>query len=343
MDSGQRVQINNMNYNLNPNLFLQNVEKKSARAGFGDEVLELAKQSKKVVVLDADLAESLRVIEFRKRFPARFLEMGVSENNMISVAAGLALEGFIPYTCSFAVFTPGECLSKIRVSVAYNRANVKIIGSHAGVSTGPDGATHQATEDIAIMRSIPGMTVIAPADYWQARRAVRSAFKINGPVYIRFGRGDIPMVTTEKTPFRINECQILREGVDGAILAHGESVYRALVAAEILQRDKKLDFAVINCHTIKPLDEKGILKYAKKTRAFVIAEDHQVAGGLGSAVSEFLAENYPIPVQFVAVRDRFGESGSPEKLIKKYHIDIEDIVEAATKIKERKRLFVYNR
>uniref|UniRef100_A0A7C4R8W2 Transketolase family protein n=1 Tax=candidate division CPR3 bacterium TaxID=2268181 RepID=A0A7C4R8W2_UNCC3 len=332
-----------MNYNLNPNLFSEGIEKKSCRQGYGDEILELAKISKRVVVLDADLAESLRILDFRKKYPGRFLEMGVSENNMISVATGLALEGFIPFTSSFAVFTPNECLSKIRVSVAYNKANVKIVASHAGISTGPDGATHQATEDLAIMRSIPGMTVFAPCDYWQTRKAIRSAFKINGPVYIRFGRSDIPMVTTEKTPFRMNECQVIRDGVDGAILAHGESVYRALKAANILNKEKRLDFAVINCHTIKPLDEKNILKYAKKTRAFIVVEDHQISGGLGGAVSEFLAQNYPIPVEFVAVRDRFGESGSPAKLIKKHHIDVEDIVEAGLKAKERKRMFVYNR
>lgn len=332
-----------MNYNLNPNLFSVNVEKKSCRQGFADEIVELAKTSKKVLALDADLMESLRLGEFKKKYPNRFLEMGVSEANMISVAAGLALEGFIPFTSSFAVFTPNQAVSQIRVSVAYNKANVKIIGSHAGISTGPDGATHQALEDIAIMRAIPGITVFAPADYWQTRKAVRSAFKSNGPVYIRFGRNDVSMITTEKTPFKLGEAQVLRDGFDGFILAHGESVYRALVAAEILHRDKKMDFGVINVPTIKPLDETNILKYAKKTRAFVVVEDHQVTGGLCGAVSEFLSENYPIPVQFVAIRDKFGESGSPEKLIKKYHIDIEDIVEGCLKVKERKRMFVYNK
>ena len=332
-----------MNYHLNKNLFSEKTEKRSCRDGFGDEVLELAKTNKKVIVLDADLAESLRLDEFKKRFPHRFLEMGVAENSMITVAAGLALEGLIPFTSSFAVFTPNECLSKIRASVAYNKANVKIIGSHAGIATGPDGATHQALEDIAIMRSIPNFTVFTPCDYWQTRRCVKAAAKINGPVYIRFGRNEVPLLTTEKTPFRINECQILRDGVDGTILAHGESVYRALLAAENLYKEKKIDFAVINVHTIKPLDEKTILKYAKKTRAFVVAEDHQVAGGLCGAVSEFLAENHPIPVEFVAIRDRFGESGDSAKLIKKYHIDVEDIIEAGKKAKERKRMFVYNR
>lgn len=332
-----------MNYNLNPNLFSPDIEKKEARAGFGDEVIELAKKSKKIVVLDADLAESLRVLEFKKKYPSRFFEMGVSENNMMTVAAGLALEGFIPFTCSFAVFTPGECLSKIRVSVAYNKANVKIMGSHCGLSAGGDGATHQALEDIAVMRSIPNFTVICPADYWQVRKAVRSAAKINGPVYIRFTRNTTPSITTEKTPFKVGEAQILRDGFDGMIIAHGEAVYRSLIAAEVLRREKKLDFGVINCHTIKPLDEKNLLKYAKKTRAFVVVEEHQVAGGLGSAISEFLAENHPIPVQFIAVRDKFGESGEPSKLVKKYHLDVEDIVEACYKVKDRKRVFVYNK
>lgn len=332
-----------MNYNLNSNLFSVDIEKRSCRAGFGDEMVEIAKTSKKLVVLDADLSESLRLGEFKKRYPGRFFEMGVAEANMISVAAGLALEGFTPFTSSFAVFTPNQAVSQIRVSVAYNKANVKIVGSHAGIATGPDGATHQALEDIAIMRSIPGIVVVAPADYWQTRRAVRAAFKYNGPIYIRFGRNDVPSITTEKTSFRLNEAQVLKDGFDGMIVAHGESVYRALIAAEILAREKKLDFGVINCHTIKPLDEKTLLKYAKKTRAFVVVEDHQMTGGLCGAVSEFLAENYPIPVQFVAIRDKFGESGSPEKLIKKYHIDVEDIVEACKKARERKRMFVYNK
>lgn len=325
-----------MNNYLNPNLFSENVEKRSCRQGFGDEVLELAKKNKRIVVLDADLATSLRLDEFKKKFPNRFFEMGVSEANMISVAAGLALEGFIPFTSSFAVFTPNQAVSQIRVSVAYNKANIKIVGSHAGITTGPDGATHQALEDIAIMRSIPNFIVLAPADYWQTRRAVKAAAKINSPVYIRFGRLDVPEITTEKTFFKIGKAQVLREGKDLTILAHGESVYRALLAAEILKQEK-INAAVINIHTIKPLDEQTIIKYAKKTKAFVIAEDHQLAGGLGSAISEFLVENLPIPMQFVAIRNKFGESGEAEQLVKKYHIDVEDIVEAGKKVIERKK------
>lgn len=332
-----------MNYNLNPNLFSVNVEKKSCRQAFGDELLELGKNSQKTVVLDADLAWSVKTHEFGKRYPARFIQMGVAEANMMAVAAGLALEGFIPFVASFSTFVINQALAQIRVSVAYNRANVKIVGTNAGITAGADGATHQALEDIAVMRSLPGVTVFAPADYWQTRRAIRAAYKINGPVYIRLGRVDVPEITTEKTPFKVGEVQVLREGVDGTIIAHGESVYRSLIAAEVLYREKKLDFSVINCHTIKPLDEKNILKYAKKTRAFVVVEDHQMTGGLCGAISEFLAQNHPIPVQFVAIRDKFGESGDPSKLLKKYHIDTEDIIEACQKVKERKRLFVYNR
>ncbi|HRY60029.1 MAG TPA: transketolase C-terminal domain-containing protein [Patescibacteria group bacterium] len=332
-----------MNYQLNPNLLSNDVERKSARQGFGDEITELAKGNKRIVVLDADLGESLRLEEYKKKFPSRFIQMGVAEANMISVAAGLALEGFIPFTSSFACFTPYQAVSQIRISVAYNKANVKIIGGHAGIVTGGDGASHQALEDIAIMRSIPNITVFSPCDYWQMRKCVKVAAKISGPVYIRFSRRDVPMITTGKTPFRINECQVLRDGTDGTILAHGESVYRALLAAETLYKEKKLDFAVLNVHTIKPLDEKTILKYAKRTRAFVVVEDHQIAGGLCGAVSEYLAENYPIPVQFVGIRDKFGESGDPEKLLKKFHIDVEDIIEAGMKIRERKRMFVYNK
>ncbi len=308
----------------------------SCRQGYGDEIVALAKKNKKIVVLDADLMGSLRVEEFSKKFPNRFFEMGVSEANMISVAAGLALEGFVPFTSSFAVFTPNQAVSQIRVSVAYNKANVKIIGSHAGVATGADGATHQALEDIAIMRAIPGITIFAPADYWQTRRAVRAAAKLNGPVYIRFGRDEVPFVTAEKTSFKIGEAQVLRKGKSGAILAHGESVHRCLLAAKELAKEK-IDFAVINISTIKPLDEKTILDFARKTKRFVVVEDHQLAGGLGSAIAEFLAENYPVSMEFVAIRDKFGESGDPDKLLKKYHIDIEDIVEAAKKVVGRKK------
>ena len=339
----QRGPFGIMSNHLNKNLFSPNIERRSCRDGYGDEVVELAKTSKKIVVLDADLEESLRLSEFKKKFPTRFFEMGVSEANMVSVAAGMALEGLIPFTSSFAVFTPNQAVSQIRVSVAYNNANVKMIGSHAGITTGEDGATHQALEDIAIMRSIPNITVLAPADYWQTRRAVKAAAKMQGPVYIRFGRGAVPMVTTENTLFRIGSAQVFRNGTDGTIIAHGESVYRALIAAEVLFREQRIDVAVINMHTIKPLDMKTINAYAKKTRAFVVVEDHQLAGGLGSAIAEYVTQEYPIPMEFVAIRDKFGESGDPEKLVNKYHIDIPAIVEACKKVAKRKRLFWYGK
>ncbi|MFA7308786.1 MAG: transketolase C-terminal domain-containing protein [Patescibacteria group bacterium] len=323
-----------MNLYLDTTLFT-GPEKKSCRAGYGDELLELAKKNKKIVVLDADLAESLKVSEFRRKYPTRFFEMGVAEATMISAAAGLALEGFTPFTSSFAVFTPNQALSQIRVSVAYNRANVKIVASHAGITTGGDGATHQALEDIAIMRTLPGVTVLAPADYWQARKCVRAAAKILGPVYIRFGRSDVPSITTEKTPFQVGRAQVLQEGRDIAIFAHGEAVYRALLAAKELKKHG-IRAAVINMHTIKPLDGKIIEVYAKKCKRFIVTEDHQMAGGLGSAIAEYTAQHCPVPISLVAVRDKFGESGDPEKLIKKYHIDTDDIIEAAHKMMDKK-------
>lgn len=313
------------------------IQKKSCRQGYGDEVLALAAKNKKIVVLDADLAESLRILEFRKKYPKRFFEMGVSEANMIAAAAGLALEGYIPFTSSFAVFTPNQALSQIRVSVAYNSANVKIVASHAGITTGGDGATHQALEDIAIMRTIPNMTVLAPADYWQTRRAVRAAAKMSGPVYIRFGRSDVAQLTDEKTPFKIGQAQVMIEGRDVAIFAHGEAVARSLEAARILKK-QGVRASVINMVTIKPLDTKTILKYAKKCKRFVVAEDHQVAGGLGSVIAEYTAEHCPVPMAFVAVRDKFGQSGDPEKLVKKYGIDVEDIVAAAHGLVDTKKL-----
>ena len=311
---------------LNKNIYTE-PEKKMARQGYGDEIVELAKKHKDIVVLDADLMESLRLEEFKKKFPSRFFEMGVAEANMISVAAGLALEGYIPFTSSFAVFTPNQALSQIRVSVAYNKANVKIIATHAGIATGADGATHQALEDIATMRAIPNITVLAPADYWQTRRAIRAAAKIQGPVYIRMGRATIPEITTEKTPFTIGKGQVLQTGRDVSIIAHGESVYRALVAAAELKKHG-IKATVVNMHTIKPLDTKLLFELAKKTKRFVVVEDHQVAGGLGSAIAEWSVQHHPLPIKIVAIRDKFGESGDPEKLIKKYGIDVEDIVEA---------------
>src|SRR3989338_2148227 len=318
---------------INPTLAkeLKKADKEASRDGFGKGLLKLGKTNKNVVALTADLADSTRVEWFKKEFPDRFIECGVSEQNMAGVAAGLAFTGKIPFACSFSAFNPGRNWEQIRVSIAYSNANVKIIGSHAGITTGEDGATHQALEDIATTRCIPNMIVIVPADSLEATKATIEAAKTNGPVYIRVSRAKVPMFTTEKTPFKIGKAQIFREGKDITIIACGIMTYQALLAAEILEKEG-IDAEVINCHTIKPLDKAEIIKSVKKTKAAVTAEEHQVNGGLFGAISELLSSNNPVPIEPVAVMDTFGESGPADELMKKYGLLADDIVKAVKKV-----------
>lgn len=317
---------------LNNNLFSETIEMAATRDGYGQGLLALGEKNEKVVVLCADVTESTRSHWFAKKFPERFIEVGVAEQNLAGLAAGLALEGFIPFISSYAVFSPGRNWDQIRVSLCYSNANVKIAGHHAGLSVGPDGATHQALEDVVLMRVLPNMTVVVPADALEAKKAVLEAARIKGPVYLRLFRPKTPVFTTAKSPFKIGRAETLTVGSDITFVACGPMVYTALEAAAILWQKHKIAAEVINNHTIKPLDEKTILQSVKKTRAVVCAEEHQQAGGLGSAVAEYLAKTYPVPMRFVGVADSFGESGEPEELLEKYGLTVEKIIEAAMKI-----------
>lgn len=325
---------------INSKAFLVNdlygeLKQAATRNGYGEGLVALGENNKDVVVLSADLTESTRAIYFKERFPERFFACGVAEQNMIGMAAGLALAGKIPFASSFGVFCPNRCLDQIRISVCYNNANVKIGSSHAGVSVGPDGATHQALEDIAVIRALPNMRVVAPCDSLETRKATVVAAEVKGPVYIRFGRPKIPVFTTDKTPFKLGKAEIFRFGKDVAIIACGPMVYQALLAARTLQGEG-IDACVVNNHTVKPMDVETVVRVARETHAVVTAEEHQKHGGMGSAVSEILGSEYPVPVEMVGVDDKFGESGSAAELLEKFGLTAEDIVEAAKRAIARK-------
>jgi transketolase len=315
---------------------LEKVEMEMPRAGFGEGLVEAGRENKNVFALCADLTDSIKISAFAKEFPGQFVEIGVAEQNMMGIAAGLALTGKIPFVASYAVFNPGRNWDQLRVSVAYSEANVKIVGAHAGLSVGPDGATHQALEDIAIVRALPNMTVIVPSDIHETRKAVHAMVAHQGPVYIRFGRDKQPTITTPETPFVIGKANLMRKGKHLTICANGAMVYEALKAAEILAT-KRIDVEVLAVHTVKPLDSQAILESAKKTRAVITAEEAQVNGGLGSAVAELLGENLPLPLHRIGVRDRFGESGKADELMKAHGLLAADIVEAAIALVKRKR------
>jgi len=283
-----------------------------------------------VVVLSADLTDSTRAGYVRDEFPKRFIDVGVAEQNMMGLAAGLAATGKIPYACSFACFSPARNWDQLRVSVCYSNLNVNILGSHAGLVTGKDGASHQALEDIAITRCLPNMTVLVPCDTVEAKKCGIVAARIKGPVYIRVGREKVPIITNHKTSFKVGKAEVFRKGRDACIIACGIMVYKALVAAEELKK-QGINVKVINNHTIKPIDKKTIIKAAKKTRAIVTAEEHQLMGGMGSAVAEVLSA-YPVPIKMVGVNDTFGESGKPDELLEKYCLTVKDIVKAVKEV-----------
>jgi transketolase len=309
---------------------------KETRGGFGAALHELGKTNPKVIALTADLAGSLRMDAFIKDFPERFVQCGISEANMMGVAAGLTIGGFVPFTGTFANFSTGRVYDQIRQSIAYSDKNVKICASHAGLTLGEDGATHQILEDIGMMRMLPGMTVIVPADYSQTYAATLAIAAMHGPVYLRFGRPKTADFTSD-IPFEIGKAQLLREGTDVTIAACGHLVWRSLLAAEQLAL-AGISCEVINVHTIKPLDANAICKSVQKTRCLVTAEEHQRYGGLGSAIAEMLAINLPTPMEMVAVDDSFGESGTPEELLQKYHIDTPDVVAAVQRVMNRKQV-----
>lgn len=319
----------NKDARLSEKVFAGDIERAPTRDGFGTGTIEAGKADRNVVVLCADLAESTRAEWFQEEFPERFIELGVAEQNMAAVASGMAAAGKVPFIASYAAFSPGRNYEQIRTTIALNRANVKICGMHAGVSVGPDGATHQMLEDIGLMRMLPGMTVIAPADAEEARKAVIAAAQAEGPVYLRFGRSATPVFTTRKTPFQTGKALALweSESPQVALFSTGSLSYPALVAARALA-ESGIGSLVLHMPTVKPLDEEAILGAARRARRVVTVEEHQVAGGFGSAVAEFLAERHPVPVRRIGVADRFGQSGSPEELLAHYGLDAPHIEKA---------------
>lgn len=321
----------NSNAHLNPKLFDEDIEQVPTRNGYGEGLILAAEADENVVALCADLTESTRTQGFKDKFPDRFFEVGVAEQNLVTIASGLAAEGKIPFTTSYATFSPGRNWEQIRTTICYNDQPVKIIGSHAGISVGPDGSTHQALEDIALTRVLPNMVVISPADSVEARKATIAIAKLNKPCYLRLSRDKVPVVTGEQTPFEIGKAEVFHEGKDVTIIATGQMVYRALLAANEL-KSHKISVRVINCHTIKPLDKKTILKAAEETGAIVTVEEHQIHGGLGGAVAEVICQNYPVPVKIIGIEDRFGESGEPNQLLEKFGLTTENIVRGVTSV-----------
>lgn len=311
-------------------------EKKDTRSGFGAGLLELGRRNPNVVALCADLTGSLKMDAFEKEFPDRFFQVGIAEANMIGIAAGMTIGGKIPFTGTFANFSTGRVYDQIRQSVAYSGKNVKICASHAGITLGEDGATHQILEDIGMMRMLPGMVVINPCDFNQTKAATMAIADYEGPVYLRFGRPVVPVFTAADQPFEIGKALLLQEGTDVSIFATGHLVWKAIEACEILE-SKGISAEIINIHTIKPLDQAAVLKSVRKTGCVVTAEEHQLWGGLGEAIAHTLTTNYPAPQEFVAVNDTFGESGTPDQLMKKYGLEAVNIVSAAEKAISRKK------
>ncbi|MFH1867612.1 MAG: transketolase family protein [Candidatus Omnitrophota bacterium] len=308
---------------------------KAARDGYGKGLVKLGELNKDVVVLSADLTESTRANWFQKAFPERFFTFGVAEQDMMGAASGFALSGKIPFCCTFGIFASGRAWEQIRVSIAYMDLNVNIGGTHGGITVGPDGATHQAIEEITLMRLLPNMKVVVPCDAIEAEKATIAAANTEGPVYLRLGREKLPMITEENGEFSIGKAHIIKEGKDLTIIACGILVYHAIKASEILKKEG-IDAGIINLHTIKPIDRKAILEAAEKTGAIVTAEEHLLAGGMGSAVAEVLIQERPVPVEMVGIRDRFGESGEPWDLMAHFNLMPEDIVIAAKKVLDRK-------
>ena len=311
-------------------------EKKDTRSGFGAGLAEAGRADERVVALTADLKGSLKMDEFAAEFPERFIQCGIAEANMVGAAAGLAITGKIPFVGSFAEFITGRVYDQIRQELGYGHTNVKLASSHAGLTLGEDGATHQTMEDVALMRAIPGMVVINPCDYNQTKAATIAAAKYYGPVYLRFGRPSWPVFTDPSEPFEIGKAYVMNEGTDVTIIASGHLVWEAIQAAEALEA-QGVSAEVINLATIKPLDEEAIVRSAEKTRAIVVAEEHNNAGGIGELIAGVLAAKCPTPMEFINGKDRFGQSGKPLELLKAYGIDADHIVEAAHEVIGRKK------
>jgi transketolase len=314
---------------------IKSTGKKDTRSGFGDGMVEVARKNPNVVALTADLAGSLKLNQFIKEFPDRFIQCGIAEANMVGMAAGLTIGGKIPYTTTFANFSTGRVYDQIRQSVAYSGKNVKLCASHAGITLGEDGATHQILEDIGLMKMMPHMTVIVPCDYNQTKAATIAIADYIGPVYLRFGRPSWPIFTNPEETFEIGKAQKFSDGTDISIFACGHLVWNAIQAGIALQ-EKGLSVEVINIHTIKPIDEEAILNSIRKTNCAVTAEEHNIIGGLGDAIAQVAAKNFPVPIEYIGTKDTFGESGTPDALMKKYGLDVPDIIAAAEKVFARK-------
>jgi len=320
----------------NPNIFSETVEQVPTRNGFGEGLREAGAQNENVVALCADLTTSTRVSDFKEAFPERFVEMGIGEQSMASVASGMAAMGKVPFIASYAMFSPGRSWEQVRTTIAYNDSNVKIAGAHAGVSVGPDGATHQAIEDMAIMRVIPNMVVISPCDVHEAKRATLAAAQYEGPVYLRFGREKTPVITSLGSPFEIGKAEVYLTRDQShekkvGIIGTGPVLHNAMVAGKRLNEEYRIGVSVMNMATVKPLDEEALLGFVNEHEVLVTVEEHQVAGGLGSAVTEYLSEVRPTRVVRLGVHDQFGQSGTPEELIAHYGMDAKTIIETVRK------------
>ncbi|WP_110495901.1 MAG: transketolase family protein [Candidatus Karelsulcia muelleri] len=318
----------------------KNIGMRETRSGFGDALLKLGKENTKIVALCADLTNSLSMTKFSKLFPYRFFQIGISEANMMGIAAGLTIGNYIPFTGTFANFATARVYDQIRQSIVYSKKNVKICASHSGISLGEDGATHQSLEDIGMMKMLPGLVVINTCDYNQTYAATIAISKYIGPVYLRFGRPAVPNFTSEKKLFKIGKAIILNRGEDVTIVSTGHLVWESLEAAKFLKKEG-ISCEVINIHTIKPLDEESILKSVKKTKCIITAEEHNYWGGLGESVARLLSLNYPCSQEIVAVNDTFGESGKPFELMKKYSLDKETIIKKVKKVIKKKKLLKY--
>jgi transketolase len=315
---------------------IQVLNEKETRGGFGEGIYEVAKKNSNVVALTADLAGSLKLNQFIKEFPDRFVQCGIAEANMMGIAAGMTIGGKIPYTTTFANFSTGRVYDQIRQSIAYSGKNVKICASHAGVTLGEDGATHQILEDVGMMKMLPGMTVIVPCDFNQTKAATIAIADHAGPVYLRFGRPKWPNFTAPDQIFEIGKAQVLAEGTDVTIFACGHLVWKAIEAARVLEQ-KGISAEVINIHTIKPIDRDAVVKSITKTRCAVTAEEHNIIGGLGDSIAQTASRFMPVPIEYVGTKDTFGESGTPAQLLKKYGLDTPDVVAAAEKVIARKK------
>jgi transketolase len=311
------------------------MQMKATRDAFGEALLELGRQNNDIVVLSGDLEDSTRAEYFKKEFPDRFFNLGIAEQDIIATTAGISTLGLIPFACSFAIFLTNRAYDQIRISICYNNRNVKLVGSHGGLTVGPDGATAQCLEDLAIMRVLPNMKVIYPVDAIETKKATRAIAELDGPVYMRLARPPFPVITKEDDEFIIGKANVMREGRDVTVIACGLMVYEALMASDTLSKEG-IDVRVINMHTIKPIDEDAVIRSARETDAIVTAEEHQINGGLGSAVAEVLVRNVSVPVEMVAVNDSFGESGDAEELLAKYHLKDIDIINAVKRAIKRK-------